>query len=412
MRDKAGVAVIGGGIIGTAVALRLASDGCDVLIIDAGSPAPGASVGNAGTIAAYNCVPVGTPTILRSLPRLLLHRDSPFAMRWIGLPARLPWLMRLLRQSLPARAAANAAALAGLLADSLATWRDLATEVGARDLLCENGSLYLFANHAALEAAGWEHACRAAGGVRQTVLAPHEIRALEPALAGIRGPGVFFPDAVHLAEPAVMFDRLGAAAAAKGVRRLTCRIERLRLSPSFVSLVGPGLAIEAEHTVICAGAWSALLARQASDRIPLDAERGYHIEYAMDLPPLSRPVCPVSFGVYATPMAGRLRAAGTVELGGLRRAPDPRRWALLDRAARSLLPDLPEAVSRWMGFRPSLPDSLPVIGRSRASARVLYAFGHGHLGLTLAAVTARCVATLFSTAETPTPAACSPQRFG
>jgi D-amino-acid dehydrogenase len=242
------------------------------------------------------------------------------------------------------------------------------------------------------------------------MLAPSEVTELEPALSGVRGPALLFADAMHITDPPVMLDRMRRAAIAHGAQVQAGKITTLRIKSRVMLLEGPEISITAEHVLIAAGAWSRSLARQAGDNIPLDTERGYCVEYAMETPLLSRPVAPIRFGVYLTPMAGRLRAAGTVELGGLHRAPDPSRLALLDHAAKSALPDLPRPGALWLGFRPSLPDSLPVIGRAKASDRMVYAFGHGHLGLTLAAVTARYVADLFKTGTAPH--AVSPQRFG
>lgn len=411
-RAKAEVAVVGAGIIGLATALRLAGEGRDVLLIDAETRPLPASAGNAGTIAAYNNAPVGSPGVLRGLPHLLTHADSPFTMRWAGLPALAPWLLRFLRECLPARARANAAALASLLHDSLEAWHEFADATGTADLLRRNGALYVFPSEAAFAGAAWPREQRAVAGIRQQIVSPREITALEPVLQAPTGPGIFFPDATHVIDPAELLRRLRLAAEVAGVRFVSGRVDRLDRTSTSLRLTGTGLAVEADRVVIAAGAWSRTLARQAGDRVPLDTERGYHVEYAMATPPFSRPVCPIQFGVYVTPMAGRLRAAGTVELGGLVRPPDPRRPALLDRAARSLLPDLPQPASHWMGFRPSLPDSLPVIGRASGEPRVIYAFGHGHLGLTLAAVTARQVADLLNDREPAAAfAAFSPRRF-
>ncbi len=149
--------------------------------------------------------------------------------------------------------------------------------------------------------------------------------------------------------------------------------------------------------MIAAGAHSRPLAAMAGDRVPLDTERGYHVEWDMAAPRLSRPSCPTARGFYLCPMEGRLRVAGTVELGGLTAPPSPHRIARLVEGARAIFPDLPETPDRtWMGFRPSLPDSLPVIGPSRGGAEVIHAFGHGHLGVTLAPVTAGIVADLIA----------------
>lgn len=411
-RAKAEVAVVGAGIVGLATALRLAAEGRDVLLIDAETRPLPASAGNAGTIAAYNNAPVGSPGVLRSLPHLLTHADSPFTMRWAGLPALAPWLLRFLRECLPARARANAAALASLLHDSLEAWHEFADATGAVDLLRRNGALYVFPSEAAFAGAAWPREQRAIAGIRQLIVSPREITALEPVLQAPTGPGIFFPDATHVIDPSELLRRLRLAAEVAGVQLVSGRVDRLDRTSTSLRLTGTGLAVEASRVVIAAGAWSRTLARQAGDRVPLDTERGYHVEYAMATPPFSRPVCPIQFGVYVTPMAGRLRAAGTVELGGLARPLDPRRPALLDRAARSLLPDLPQPTSHWMGYRPSLPDSLPVIGRASGEPRVIYAFGHGHLGLTLAAVTARHVADLLNDCEPAAAlAAFSPRRF-
>jgi D-amino-acid dehydrogenase len=413
MHQEAEIAVIGGGIVGLATAFRLVKEGHDVLSIDADLHPVSASAGNAGAIAPFNCVPVGSPTTLRSLLHLLTHADSPFAMRWAALPALTPWLIRFVRQSLPRPARANAAALASLLHDSLDAWQELAQATGAADLLRGNGCLYVFPNQSTLAATAWDQAQRTAGGVQEAVISPKEVLALEPALINVQGPGVFFPNAAHVVDPMEMMSRLRMAALACGMRSLIARIESLQVHRNKIKLGAPGISIAANRVVIAAGAWSRPLARQAGDDIPLDTERGYHVEYRMQELPLSRPVCASEFGVYLTPMAGRLRAAGTVELGGLHRRANPGRHALVDRAARGLLGDLPAPASKWLGFRPSLPDSLPVLGRARDSDRVVYAFGHGHLGLTLAALTAQKVVGLLREHGNAEPLmSCSPQRFG
>ncbi len=189
----------------------------------------------------------------------------------------------------------------------------------------------------------------------------------------------FFPDAIFLNDPGQMMRALAAhvAAAAPHVRATVTRLTR---TPSGVTLEGPGLHLSAARVILAAGAHSRALARQAGDRMPLDTERGYHVEWDMAAARLTRPSCVTERGFYLCPMAGRLRVAGTVELGGLTAPPSPHRIAKLVEGARTVFPDLPETPDRtWMGFRPSLPDSLPVIGPSRGGPEVIHAFGHGHL---------------------------------
>ncbi|QKC82694.1 FAD-dependent oxidoreductase [Mesorhizobium sp. NZP2077] len=390
------IAVIGAGVVGLATALRLASDGCEVVLIDPNEPGSGASFGNAGTLAEYACMPVGNPAVLRALPKLLLDADSPFSLRWTALLHLAPWLLRFVRQSLPAATHANAVAMAGLLADSLPAWEEMADEAEAGDLLRRNGCLYLYRRPGDLARGASSRALRAEFGVDQAVLNASEVAALEPNLPAVQGGGLFFPQSMNLTDPQAMMARLLKAATDRGAALLRGEVTGLRADAGGVELSGPDLLLRAGKVVIAAGAFSRPLAAQAGDRIPLETERGYHLEFATPAPVLTRPVCPVDLGFYMTPMAGRLRVAGTVELGRQAAPPNPRRLALLDRGVRQFFPALGQPSSKWLGFRPSLPDSRPVIGPSPGNPNIIYAFGHGHLGLTLSAVTARLVGDLIA----------------
>jgi len=392
------IAVIGAGVVGLSIALRLAQAGREVTIIaPEDSVEGGASTGNAGVIADYAVLPVGTPDVLRDLPNLLLSPSSPLSIRRAALPALAPWLVRFARQSLPAAARRNAQALAVLLADAAMEWKALAAELDAAALLRARGSLYLYDTARDLDRAKAQLDWRRSLGVRLELIGAEELGQLEPDLPRERIAGAaYFPDSLALADPGAMLNRLRAAVEAIGVVRtaLPATGLRRRSNGAVIDVSGPGLTLAARRVVIAAGAFSRPLARDAGDRVPLDTERGYHLEFDMDTPPLTRPVSPVSRGFYFCPMSGRLRVAGTVELGGLDAPPSPHRLAALLDAARTVLPNLPEPDRTWMGCRPSLPDSLPVIGPSREGDDVLMAFGHGHLGLTLAPVTARIIAEL------------------
>ncbi|MBZ9816187.1 NAD(P)/FAD-dependent oxidoreductase [Mesorhizobium sp. CA7] len=406
------IAIIGAGVVGLATALRLASEGREVLVIDPNEPGSGASFGNAGTIAEYACMPVGNPGVLRALPKLLLDPDSPFSLRWAALFQLAPWLVRFVRQSLPAATRANALALAGLLAEALPAWGEMVQEAGLQDLMRRNGCLYVYRRDSDFAASEGGRALRAELGVHQQVLTADEVAALEPRLATFEAKGLYFPDSINVSDPRTVMARLAAAAAAKGAQFMRASVTGLAAGAGGVRLSGPGLVIAAQKVVIAAGARSRPLAAQAGDRIPLDTERGYHLEFPTTAPLLNRPVCPVDLGFYMTPMDGRLRVAGTVELGGLNAPPNPRRLALLGRGVRQFFPDIGKPSSQWLGFRPSLPDSRPVIGPSTKSPDVIYAFGHGHLGLTLAPVTARWVASLIAGRALPSAADFSAARFG
>jgi D-amino-acid dehydrogenase len=323
----------------------------------------------------------------------MFSRTSPLAIRHRALPSLAPWLLRFLRQSLPAAADRNARTLAMLLQDAGGRWDDLALKVAGAGILQRRGCLYLYETPQAFAGAEVEMAPRRALGVEVELVGPDRLAELEPGLPPGMGGAAFFPGATFLDDPGRMMRLIADAVLAKA-RLVRARAERLTRGPDGVVIEGPGLHLHARCVVIAAGAHARDLARQAGDRVPLDTERGYHVEWDMPEPLLGRPTCPTARGFYFCPMAGRLRVAGTVELGGLHLPPSPHRLKKLVEGARAFFPDLGEPDRSWMGFRPSLPDSLPVIGPSRGGDDVILAFGHGHLGVTLAPVTAGIVAAL------------------
>jgi D-hydroxyproline dehydrogenase len=410
---KTDVAVIGAGIIGLATALRLAAAGREVVVIDPNEPGSGASWGNAGTLAPYACAPVGNPDVLPNLPGLLFNAESPLAIRLAALPALVPWLSRFVRQSLPAAARRNGLALAGLLREAMPAWRDLADQGHVSNLLRYDGCLYLYREKMPAKGAEWGARLRDEMGVKQVRLTAAEVAEMEPALPPVAG-GLFFPDAAHINDPAALTKRMAAEAELLGASFQQARVERLApQNGGTIRLICGDRIVDAHTVVLAAGAWSRSLALQVGDKIPLDTERGYHVEFEMDVPLIKRPVSPIDLGFYLTPMDGRLRVAGTVELGGLAAPVNPARIALLDRGARKLFPNLGPVRGQWLGFRPSLPDSLPVIGRSRHCQNLIHAFGHGHLGMTLAGITSRAVAGLIERRnDAPDLSAFGPNRFG
>jgi glycine/D-amino acid oxidase-like deaminating enzyme len=410
---KTDIAVVGAGIIGLAAAFRLAVAGREVVVIDPNEPGSGASWGNAGTLAPYACTPVGNPDVLRNLPSLLFNAESPLAIRLGALPTLVPWLSRFVRQSLPAAARRNGLALAGLLREAMPAWRDLADQAHVSDLFRQEGCLYLYREKMPAKDAEWGARLRDEMGVGQNRLTAAEVAEMEPALPPMAG-GLFFPDAAHIKDPAALTKRMAAEAELRGASFQRARVERLAPQGDGTIRLTCGDRIMDAHTVVlAAGAWSRSLALQVGEKIPLDTERGYHVEFDMDSPLIKRPVSPIDLGFYLTPMPGRLRVAGTVELGGLAAPVNPSRIALLERGARKLFPNLGPVSGQWLGFRPSLPDSLPVIGRSRHCENVIHAFGHGHLGMTLAGITSQAVAGLIERRnDAPDLSAFGPDRFG
>jgi glycine/D-amino acid oxidase-like deaminating enzyme len=394
-RETTDIAVIGAGVVGLTIALELIDQGREVVLVDPAQPGMGASYGNAGTIAGYATSPVGTPDVLRSLPSLLLSKTSPLAIRHRALPSLAPWLLRFLWQSLPAQAARNARAIATLLNGAAEHWDDLALRVQGAGVLQRRGCLYLYETPQAFTQAWTELDQRRKLGVEVDLIGPDRLAELEPNLPRTLGGAAFFTGATFLDDPGRMMGLIAAAVLEKA-RHIRALAERLERRADGVVIEGPGLHLHARRVIIAVGAHSRSLAAQAGDRIPLDTERGYHVEWDMAAPLLSRPACPTARGFYFCPMSGRLRVAGTVELGGLTLPPSPHRIAKLVEGARAFFPNLPEPDREWMGFRPSIPDSLPVIGPSSGGDEVILAFGHGHLGVTMAPVTAGIVASMIA----------------
>lgn len=392
------IAILGAGVVGLAIAEALLAQGRSVTLIDPAEPGMGASYGNAGTIADYAVMPVGSPDVLKNLPSLLFDKTSPLAIRRAALPSLMPWLARFALQSLPGPTRRNAANIARLLTGAAGHWQGLATRIGAADILQNRGCLYIYESARAYRAAHADMAFRRSQGITVDLIGPAELRQMEPTLPEVQGGAAFFPKAVFLNDPGRMVRTLAAHVGATA-EILRARADRLERQADGVMVTGQRadgspLHLKARRVVIAAGAHSRALARHAGDKVPLDTERGYHVEWDMPAARLTRPACPTSRGFYLCPMTGRLRVAGTVELGGLTAPPSPHRIAKLVEGARAIFPDLPEPSREWMGFRPSLPDSVPVIGPSRGGAEVIHAYGHGHIGLTLAPITARLVTAL------------------
>lgn len=386
---KIDVAVAGGGVVGLACAFALAETGRSVVLFDP-EPGRGASWGNAGGITPGWVAPLATTATLRALPSMLADPLSPLAIRPAYLPRLLPWLWRFAGAAF--RSEEVSRALAALTLNSMEDWAGLCARTGTAHLMRSQGLLYAYASRASRDAAEAAHAFRRARGVRLEEFDAAALRRFAPMLAERYTHAVYAPDAGHFVDPGALCDGLASAFLAKGGRIERCRVEDV--APDLVVRAGGG-EWRCDRFVLCAGAFSKRLAARLGARVPLDVERGYHA--MLPSPGVDIPAQIIDGeGKYAlTSMAGGLRLAGTVEFAGLDAAPDMRRAERLIANARALLPGLnAERASFWMGFRPSLPDGLPVIGPAPAAPRAIFAFGHAHLGVTLAAITARIVTAM------------------
>ncbi|HVB15116.1 MAG TPA: FAD-binding oxidoreductase [Stellaceae bacterium] len=394
------VGVIGAGMVGVCAASWLQRDGHSVVLIEPGNPGEGASFGNAGAFNGSSVTPAAMPGVIRNVPRWLIDPLGPLSLRWSYLPSILPYLVRFVRSATPEKVRAQARALRPLLAPTVPLVRELARDAGADDLVHQRGHLYVYRSAEALAKDGFAWALRQENGVVVDRFDADELRQLEPALSRDYVCGLLVRENGHTSNPFALVTRLVEQFRRQGGEIVQANAIGFRLDGGHLAAIRTDAGdIPADVAIVCAGAHSKLLAAALGDRVPLETERGYHL---MIRDPEIMPRIPTADAdgkFVATPMELGLRFAGTVELAGLAAPPDWRRARILLAQARRMLPGLAayhpeERISMWMGHRPSLPDSLPVLGYSRASRDVIYAFGHGHVGMTAAPMTGKIVAAL------------------
>ncbi|MFL1416825.1 NAD(P)/FAD-dependent oxidoreductase [Pseudomonas fildesensis] len=401
--NQADFVVVGAGIIGVACALQLARQGRHVVVIDQQEPGMGASYGNAGHLATEQVFPIADLSILKRLPAMLMDPMGPLRVDWKYLPRALPWLIRLLLNLRPTHYLRTVAGLRALNEASLGAWQRLLQAIERPDLLREDGSLLVFERADSRQAIDALQQRMKQQGVPVDAWSGDAIRTVAPQLSdGIQG-GLFFPGTGHFIDPYQVVGALVAAAKANGVQFLKRQVLDGRVEARGVELITDQGPFAARQVLIACGAHSAkLTAALTGKKVPLDTERGYHLMLPHEHGRLPFAVTSLERKFIMTPMTQGLRLAGTVEFAGFDRPPNMARARQLHRLSQGLFrQDLNAAdATAWMGFRPSLPDSLPIIDRV-VEGKVLLAFGHQHLGLTQAAITAELIAQLASVESVP-----------
>ncbi|RJG40532.1 FAD-binding oxidoreductase [Mesorhizobium sp. DCY119] len=391
------VAVLGAGAIGVCVALYLQRAGHDVVLVDQDEPGNGCTFGNAGLIQCASVVPVATPGIVRAVPRMLLDRTQPLHIRWRYLPSLAPYLLHFLRESRLSRVAANARALASIVPRAYDDYLPLIEAAGIGAMVRPSGELHVFETDAAFAAAkAGGFAIRRAHGVRVEELDGDAVRDLEPNLSPTVRHGLFLPDCYQTVNPRRFVAALCASFVASGGEFRRARVDDVEArNGGGVRIVTQGGNIEAATAVLAFGAFSGPLAKRLGTRVRLNSERGYHIMLPQPGVTLNRTVVSGEYRFALAPIDGNVRITGAAELARVGAPPDYSRARRLLPLARHLLPGLDDAgQTLWMGHRPSTPDSLPLLGRTRANPDVVFAFGHNHSGLTLGGTTGRLIADL------------------
>ncbi len=391
------IAVLGAGAVGVCTALYLQRDGHDVTLIDRDDPGSGASSGNAGLIQCGSVIPVASPSTLRAVPRMLLDPDQPLVIRWRHVPTLLPYLLRFLAESSPARVEHNSRALATIIPLAYEKgYRPLVEAASLHGMIRSGGELQIFETDAAFRGAEATRQMRRARGVRVEVLDAAQVRELEPALAASVRHGALLPDAYQTVDPRSFVAALAGHFVANGGRFERARLEDLTVDgPQVVTVRTDHGTLRVDEAVVALGAFSKSWVKRLGENVPLDSERGYHLMLPNPGVTLNRAVISGEYRFALSPIGGGIRLAGTAELAHVGAEPNYDRARRLLPLAKRLLPGLcDEGQTMWMGHRPSTPDSLPVIGRSMRHGNVYYAFGHGHSGLTLGGMTGSLIADL------------------
>jgi D-amino-acid dehydrogenase len=406
------VAIIGSGAVGVISALEALRDGHGVTIIDPGTAGgeQAASYGNAGWLSSHSVIPPAMPGSWRKVPKYLGDPLGPLTVRWRYLPRAMPWLVRYLWSGwTPTRIETTAIALRSLLKDAPRLHASLADQAGVGELVECQGVMHVYRSRADFEADRLAWATRKSVGVDWLELSSDELRQRVPELHRRYTFGVFVEEAGRCRDPGGYVAALGRHARFLGAEVVVERATGFRVeSGRLKAVLTENNDIDCDKAVVAAGARSKLLCAELGDDLPLETERGYHVmvENPEVQPRLSFMASDAEMVV--NPMQGGLRAAGQVEIAGLEAAPNWRRAEVLRDHLAGMFPNLPqpippERVKIWMGHRPSMPDGRPCIGTARATNDVVYAFGHGHIGLVGSARTGRLVAQLIAGRETEIP---------
>lgn len=392
------IAIVGAGIVGVSAAIWALRDGHKVTLIDREGPATGTSFGNGGVLASCSMVPVTGPGLMAKAPRMALDRNQPLFLKWGYLPRLAPWLMRYMSHANEADTRRIGAAIGGIVGDSLAEHRALAEGTGAEHWIKPSNYSYLYKDRSvyASEALSWE--IRRAQGIHIEEMTGPDFRAYDPIFGDEVGFAIRMSDHGRIKDPARYVQDLAAYAGTLGAKILKAKVRDIAQDAGRaigVQLDGDMLA--ADRVIVASGIWSGPLAKGLGLSVPMESERGYHVELWNPSVMPRDPVMVASGKFVATPMEGRLRLAGVVEFGGLGAEPARAPLALLRKRAAQVMPGLTcEKETEWMGHRPAPADSIPVIGEVPWVKGAYLGFGHHHIGLTGGPKTGRLLAQIIS----------------
>jgi glycine/D-amino acid oxidase-like deaminating enzyme len=400
MNNKFKIGVIGAGIQGVSNALFLQKKGFDVTMFDRDVPgSPSASYGNAGHFSPYACVLMNRPDVLTDLPAMLLSSTGPLALKWNYVPKMIPWFFQFLRNCTTKKMMHTAKNMNQILDLALSAYDELFDDIDLDGLVEKKGILYIW-NDQSLKSRELEIKVRNELGVDQQVVSPKEIHDLEPNIKPFYHGGVYYKYGRHARNPKKILVKLFDLFLKKGGKFLKMNVQDINFENEKPAVKTETQRYIFDKLVIACGAFSKKLTDNLGEKIPLDSERGYHVHFKDCDHLLNRPVIFSNRGFGITPMEQGLRVVGTVEFGGLTNPLSKPRVKNLINNAKYMLGDLPEHEDEWLGFRPTLPDFLPVMGPSKNYKNIFYCFGHHHLGWTLGPISGKIIAGMIAEENT------------
>jgi len=396
-RSKPSVGIIGAGIQGICISLFLIKKGFKVTLIDKDDPGNhSASYGNAGHFSPYASVPINRPDILADIPSMLLNSTGPLALKWNYVHKMIPWFLKFIKNCSKKKMLHTAKYMHQILDLALPAYDELFQEIDVSETVENKGIMYFWTNKD-LKSRELEIKIRNELGVKQQILTPHEIHDLEPHINKIYHGGILYSNARHARNPKKILLKLFELFISKGGKFEKQNVQTIHFTSDNKPIIKTNLnSYNFDKAVIACGAFSKKLTDQVDEKIPLDTERGYHVHFKGYDHLLSRPVIFLNRGFGITPMEQGLRVVGTVEFGGLDNPASKKRILNLVNNAKYLFPDLKEHEDEWLGFRPTLPDYLPVLGPSKNHKNLFYSFGHHHLGWTLGAISGKIISGMIA----------------
>ena len=400
MNNNLKIGIIGAGIQGISNALFLQKKGFEVTIFDREDPgSPAASYGNAGHFSPYACVLMNRPDILTDVPAMLLSSTGPLALKWNYVPKMIPWFIQFIRNCTTKRMMHTAKNMNQILNLALSAYDELFDDIELDGLVEKKGILYIW-NEQSLKSRDLEIKVRDELGVDQQVVSPKEIHDLEPNIKPFYHGGVYYKHGRHARNPKKILLKFFDLFLKKGGKFLKKNVQDINFDGEKPAIKTDTQRYIFDKLIIACGAFSKKLTDNLGERIPLDTERGYHVHFKNCDHLLKRPVIFSNRGFGITPMEQGLRVVGTVEFGGLKNPLSKSRVKNLINNAKYMLGDLPEHEDEWLGFRPTLPDFLPVMGPSKNYKNIFYCFGHHHLGWTLGPISGKIISGMIAEENT------------